>query len=289
MRWTTHEHREQRERHQQRLAGYVADRVERMKRGQKHPIHDFLFEYYAFRPTHLLRWSPGAGVTLDGLCADDSDWPAEMTDGDGGCRLKPIPPHRHAYIRWACEYLKCVQERPPQHACFGMHEWAMVYEATNVRHSQVPLRLSGAMIKATVDEVGLRCTHFDAYRFFTPAAVPLNRWPLTRPATLEHDQPGCIHVAMDLYKFAFKMTPWIASDVLADAFELAWQARYVDMRASPYDFASLGVSPIAMETRAGRDEYVSLQREISLRAQPVREQLLQAYRRLAQEITISES
>ena len=30
----------------------------------KHPVHDFLFTYYSFRPAQLRRWSPGYGVVL---------------------------------------------------------------------------------------------------------------------------------------------------------------------------------------------------------------------------------
>ena len=47
------------------------------KRNQRHsqfgtdPILDFLFEYYAFRPGKLLRWSPGMGIALLGSDALD--------------------------------------------------------------------------------------------------------------------------------------------------------------------------------------------------------------------------
>jgi hypothetical protein len=85
---------------------------------------------------------------------------------------------------------------------------------------------------------------------------------------------------MDLYRFAYKIAPFCPSDVVADAFELARAAREVDMRASPYDLRSYGFVPLEIETRAGRDEYVALQREIAARAQPVRERLLDVYRRL---------
>ena len=79
---------------------------------------------------------------------------------------------------------------------------------------------------------------------------------------------------MDLYKFAFKFAPFASSGVLADAFELAVAARELDMRASPYDLTGLGFAPIAVETRAGRDEYAEGQREIHRRSAPVREKLL---------------
>ena len=131
-----------------------------------------------------------------------------------------------------------------------------------------------------VESQPLRCTHYDAFRFFTPAAAPLNRYPLARATTADHDQPGCVHANMDLYKFAYKVAPFCPSEVVADAFEVARAAREVDMRASPYDLAAYGFAPIRIETRAGREEYVELQRELAARAHPVRERLRDVYRAL---------
>jgi hypothetical protein len=149
-----------------------------------------------------------------------------------------------------------------------------------VRHPYVPLRLSREETDAVVDSQPLRCTHYDAFRFFTPPAAQLNRYPLTRAATADHDQPGCIHANMDLYKFAYKIAPYCPSDVVADAFELARTAREVDMRASPYDLSGYGFAPIRVETRTGREEYVELQRALATRAQPVRERVRDVYRQL---------
>ena len=156
----------------------------------------------------------------------------------------------------------------------------MVYKDPNVRHPYVPLRLSREETDALVDSQPLRCTHYDAFRFFTPAAVPLNRYPLTRAATADHDQPGCIHANMDLYRFAYKIAPFCPSDVVADAFDVARAAREVDMRASPYDLTAYGFAPVKIETRTGREEYVELQRDLAARARPVRERVLDVYRRL---------
>ncbi|MFX6218139.1 3-methyladenine DNA glycosylase, partial [Acinetobacter baumannii] len=36
----------------------------RAARGQKHPVEDFLFTYYSFKPAILRRWHPGPGVVL---------------------------------------------------------------------------------------------------------------------------------------------------------------------------------------------------------------------------------
>ncbi len=267
-----------------RVGPWVEDRVRRTGRQQKHPVYDFLFEYYAFRPAHLMRWSPGAGVRLEGATPDDLDWPGAFVACDGGWVLPAaaFPESRRGFLRWAIDYLEAIAGREPQFGCFGLHEWAMVYRDDAVRHPQLPLRLSRAETDAVVDAAPLCCTHYDAFRFFTPAAVPLNRLPLTRRDTPLFDQPGCLHVTMDLYKWAFVVAPFSSSSVLADAFELALATRELDMRASPYDLSGLGFEPIRIETRAGREEYAAAQRELAHRSVPVRRQLLVEYRRLAE-------
>ena len=67
------------------------------------------------------------------------------------------------------------------------------------KHQSLPLRLSQAELNAVVEGTPIACTHFDAFRFFTPQAAPLNTvQPLpsrdTQPAL---EQPGCVHGARD--------------------------------------------------------------------------------------------
>ena len=52
------------------------------------------------------------------------------------------------------------------------------------------------------------------------------------------------------------------------------------MRASPYDLREFGFTPIAIETREGREEYVTHQREIARRGVAVRARVLGEYQRL---------
>ncbi len=269
-----------RSQHIARLKSICKDRVERQKRSIKHPINDFLFEYYPFRPAQLLRWSPGVDVVLSGAKASQADWPGEFEDCDGGAFIpaKSFPAHRRDYLDWAIRYLEETGTRSPNWNCFGLHEWAMVYHADVVRHATTPLRLSKSEIAGVVDELGLRCTHYDAYRFFTADALPKNRIALTRATTAQYDQPACIHVVMDLYKFAFKIAPWIASEIIGDAFLHAGKARQIDMRASPYDLQEYGLEAIEIETKAGREEYLECQRQLALEAEPIREEILLAYR-----------
>jgi hypothetical protein len=279
---TAREMHSQRNAYYARVAPIAEERLSRMRHGQKHPVRDFLFEYYAFRPAKLLRWSPGPNVQLTAIAPGETDWPDDFQQTPAGALLPAdsFPIQRRDYLTWAIDYLSQVSERPAYNHCYGMHEWAMVYRTEEIRHASTPLRLSTAEIASVVESVGLRCTHYDAYRFFTPAALPRNRLALTRVTTTEHDQPGCVHVAMDLYKFAMKIQPWIDSDIIADALELAVQARELDMRASPYDLRALGYEPIALETQAGREDYRALQHDLSARAAPVRARLSAAYRLL---------
>jgi hypothetical protein len=85
---------------------------------------------------------------------------------------------------------------------------------------------------------------------------------------------------MDLYKFAHKIAPWCASELIADAFILAADARRIDMRASPYDLREQGFEPICIETSEGREEYIREQRRLAEQAIPVRTALIEVYRNL---------
>lgn len=264
------------------MSAWTDDRVSRASRDIPHPVYDFLFNYYPFRPSHLKRWSPGGGVILQDASLEELDWSDDYESLDEGAWISPLsfPEHRRPFLEWAHKYLVGIAQRAPQFSCFGLHEWAMVYRCETPRHSQVPLRLPADEINRVVEASDLRCTHFDAFRFFTPEAVPLNRNRLTRESTSNYDQRACIHVTMDLYRFAHKIAPWCSSELIADAFLLAADARQVDMRASPYDLAAQGFAPIRIETNEGREEYILEQRRLAELAVPIRERLIQVYAEL---------
>jgi hypothetical protein len=157
----------------------------------------------------------------------------------------------------------------------------MVYglEQEQVRHESWPLRLDPEQVRAVVDEQGVRCTHHDAYRFFTPEAAPLNELRPTRETQPDLEQPGCLHATMDLYKWSAKYVALVGSDLVADAFGLAREARRLDMQAAPYDLRELGYQPVAVETPDGRAEYVRRQRELIEQAAPLRDRLAAALTR----------
>lgn len=262
--------------HAARVEGWLAPHLARASRHERHPVMDFLFEYYSNRPARLRRWSPGPGVWLEGGGPFRS-W-REFEEEAGGMGLRPLPAARRAGVEWALFLLEATASRPASFSCFGLHEWAMVHRNDGRRHAAWPLRLSADEVARVVEQGGVNCTHYDAFRFFTPAAVPLNRTPLTREEQPRHEQAGCIHANMDLYKWAYKLWPWVASELVADCFELAVTAREVDMRASPYDLSALGCVPIQVETPEGRAEYQQAQRDLAARAAPLRARLAKAHR-----------
>ena len=55
--------------HEQRVRAWTDPHQVRAARGEKHPVYDFLFSYYAFRPAWLRRWHPGPDVILAGEAA----------------------------------------------------------------------------------------------------------------------------------------------------------------------------------------------------------------------------
>lgn len=273
--------------HEKELSAVLDPYLEKRSRQEKDPILDFLFEYYAFRPSHLKRWSPGTGTAIQ--FSDPSVLPeiSELTLEDGVAFLNPdfFPQKRIRSAKWTLELLKKSAERKPMFGCFGMHEWAMVYRAENVRHQQIPLRLSDDAIAEFVESRPMVCTHFDAFRFFTKKARPMNKHELSRETFQDTEQPGCVHTNMDLYKWAFKLYPWISSELIRKAFFNALKTREVDMQASPYDATEFGLKPIKIETETGRKEYVERQMEIYQNSKPIRHQLIEAYKEVIQSVS----
>ena len=270
--------------HETRVRQWTDPHQERAARGEKHPVHDFLFTYYAFRSAWLRQWHPGPDVILAGGGAREFlRWP-EYRETSAGVQVDPsrFPEKRLASLVWLRDLLAATTVRPPAFGCFGLHEWAMVYRQTpdEVRHNAWPLRFPPDELARIVEGQPVRCSHFDAFRFFTAPARPLNRLQPTRETSLENEQRGCLHANMDLYKWAFKLAPFTPAELTADCFALARDIREMDMRASPYDLRGLGFDPIAIETAEGRAEYERHQRDFAARSEPLRSRLLALCERL---------
>ena len=260
--------------HAERADGLVAAHRVRRSRREPHPVEDFLFTYYPTRPNQLRVWHPGPGIRLlDAASYADRRGYRAIEDG---VELDPAEVARRADgIEWIRDLLGATLQRPAQFGCFGLHEWAMVYRQrpNEVRHSAWPLRLGPAGTDRVVESHRVACSHFDAYRFFTAPARPLNVLQPTRELQPALEQGGCLHANMDLYKWSAKLMPFTPGDLLLDCFELARDIRELDMRASPYDLSGLGYEPVPIETPAGKATYAAGQRAFADRARPLRERL----------------
>ena len=254
----------------------LADHRRRAERGIDHPVDDFLWKYYTYRPGDLRRWHPGHGVVLAGGAGDVLARRDYRAAPDGvTVDTAAVLARRGATVRRSRELLATVAACPGRYGCFGMHEWAMVHGSGDHRHP-LPLRLGQVGTNRVVEQLGSHCTHYDAFRFFTPTGRLLNDRALTRADQLDLEQPGCLHANMDLYRIAYKLSPLVDSALVVDCFLLAREIRDLDMAASPYDVRAYGLEPVVVETASGRAEYVAAQREFQERAEPLRRRLLQA-------------
>ena len=281
--------------HRERVDAFTRSHRTRARGQIPHPVEDFLFTYYSLRPAQLRRWYPGVGVALADA-AERLDWRfhrrlpdlARRPAGSGGgaagngestavtVDLDAFRAARGAQLAFTARLLGATAVAPGQFGCFGLHEWAMVFRQDDGarRHQDWPLRLGQAGTDEVVRDHQIRCTHFDAFRFFTSPARPLNAVQPDRESQVTMEQPGCLHASMDVYKWAYKLIPAVPSALMVDAFLLAKSIRQLDMRASPYDLTELGYEPVRIETPTGKAEYVAAQRGFAEQAQLLRRRLL---------------
>lgn len=285
--------REREDAHAQRVRRYADPYLARRSAGRKHPVEDFLFTYYTQKPGQLLRWHPGAGVVLTGeRAAARTGWKHYRTLDDGELaslglaagsvavtfdRGKFLADRQEA-VTFAGIILRGTAARPAQFGCFGLHEWAMVYrqDKFDLRHEYLKLRLGSAGTDQVVEKNRIRCSHFDAFRFYTPDAIALNELEPSRENQRHMEQPGCLHANMDLYKWAYKLLPALPSELVMDCFELSWRIRAMDMQASPYDLEEWGYPAIRIETAGGKAAYVEHQRAFAAEAAELRGRLAAA-------------
>ncbi len=247
---------------------------------QPHPVEDFLFTYYSFSFAKLEEWHPPGSVALECAGSLPVCWkkaPYRLDNGMLAADPALLEEKELARLRWIRELLAATRDHPPNFACHGLHEWAMVYRGAEVRHgATTALRLPQEAIDRLVESRPIRCSHFDAFRFFHPDARPLNRLQPSLMARPDFEQPACIHANMDLYKWAFKAMPWPGSDLLMDCFEHAMELRHLDMRASPYDLSAYGFEPVRIETPEGRREYEREQARLAAKSGTFRQRLIDA-------------
>lgn len=252
--------------------------VKRRELGHTHTVHDFLFTYYSCSPQKLKQWVPSVEEELivTSQVREEHPWLIDYWFRLDGERLalnrERISDNTRGLAAFIAALCENISERPPRFGCFGLHEWAMVYKLSPeaVRHHKQRLRLSPEELARFVESQAICCSHYDAYRFFTKEARPLNVLNPTLDTRLEMEQRGCLHANMDLYKWAVKLWPWVGSDLLAKTFLFALEGRELDMRASPYDLREEGFEPICIETEEGRREYQREQQAYAERSVPLR-------------------
>lgn len=268
--------------HQERFTQLTAEWREYRERKEKHPILDFLFSYYNLKPTRLRLWSPGPEVQLEGPLNNELLFGYYIPFDENSFHIDPerYPATRLKAFNWTLKLLRQTATNTPIFNCHGLHEYCMVYESDEIRHEQLDLRLDRTTINTFVENTTCQCTHFDAFRFFTKPATPMIQHPLTRDNQPDYEQSGCLHANMDLYKWAYKIFPFIEGDLLMDCFELAIQCRLLDMRSSPYDVSSFDSKCIPVETPEGREEYIREQHRLKKVADPLRQRLVKAYEKI---------
>ena len=314
-----------------------------ISRDKSHPIFNFFMNYYHFQPSMLRFFSPGLGVMVGTESDDDYKYDLPKKGRviyNDSCviydpKLAKFCEKQVNSFKKTLRILEATQRRPPNLHCYGLHEWAMLYSRSVPFITQsLPLRdrLSNEVIREVVETQGPTCTHYDAFRFFSQDAVILNSTStslssksksayevsLTRDNEEDYEQPGCLHSIMDIFKWSVKIFPFLSSNLVVDALELALRAREVDMRASPYnlkaykylvnrsegmkydqnneqyvhlceDFdvnnnnnlgSNFNSAPIMIETVEGRREYAKLQRNLYMQAKPIRDKLIMSYKML---------
>jgi hypothetical protein len=205
---------------------------------RNHPIYNFIFIYFFFNQKILFQYSPGMNVEIE--MESDIEQLASLNLVP---ELQPIDPHSSHYFHISFQQkkitkkflqrtltlLKSVESKLPSFWCFGLHEWAMLYHSSQLPSStpkpssslfqSLPLRVTAQQIESLINPSSsstqpsplprLRCTHFDAIRFFTPSSLPLNAITPTptRKTVHQFDQPGCVHVNMDLFKYGICLLP----------------------------------------------------------------------------------
>ena len=266
-------------RHRARAENHTHPARNRRDRALPHPIADFLYEYYPFSFAFLEKWQPGVGLALEWIGRPLPPFSGRWYAQENGVLFADpsrLTEKERQRLAWIAELLEATRERAPNFACHGLHEWAMVYQGSEVRHQKtLKLRLPQSEIDALVENRVICCSHHDAFRFIAANARPMNHLQPDLENRIMLEQSGCLHANMDLFKWAAKAMPWASSELLLDCFELAMALRDLDMRASPYDLTPWGRAPVRIETAEGRRDYETEQRVLAARSQPLRARLIE--------------
>jgi hypothetical protein len=183
---------------------------------KQHPIYNFIHTYYRYSTQNVKKYSPGLDIVMKVIDIDDDRSHLNQkylkSSAEGYYYELPREDSPTSKFGWISlsktrDLLHSTANKQPFYGCFGLHEWAMLYSGrrdtskkTEERHQkELPLRVSQEVIDAAVESSNaLKCTHYDAFRFFHPAAQPLNAVSMmTRDFQKENEQPGmkiCMYI-----------------------------------------------------------------------------------------------
>ena len=109
--------------HEQIVASWTTDRLHRRSRGMKHPVDDFLFEYYPISVKKLATWHPKWQTQLEPTLNSEQIFNPEIYSIAETIEL------RSEYLELRlCEttaelaFLTSTLNRPARTGCFGLHE-----------------------------------------------------------------------------------------------------------------------------------------------------------------------
>ena len=155
-----------------RASGPPAGRPQASGRGL--PVHVLLVRVRR----RLRRWHPGAGVLL--ADADPADFGPDYTLTAAGS-----PSTRHGVRARRGEAIAWIREAArgappsgrPSSAASALHEWAMVYRQPRTSSATRTGRCGSAAADRprSSRRQPVRCSHFDAFRFFTPGGPAAER------------------------------------------------------------------------------------------------------------------
>ena len=99
---------------------WVRPRLTRRSHGLKHPVDDFLFEYYPISPNKLMTWHPGYGTYLEATADDLEVFPHviyEFRNNLIQLRQSWIE-QRIEQIHATQNFLTVTSQRPTRTGCF---------------------------------------------------------------------------------------------------------------------------------------------------------------------------
>ena len=263
----------------------IDDRKKQIHSVNEHPIYNFIHRYYSYSLKQIKLYSPGINIKLESSTKDDLNVLLSPDNFDiikNQYCSKTISIKKKKKLLRNQEILLQTTLNTPHFSCFGLHEWAMlaIGDGQESRHQSLPLRVSQETIDKIVKMKGsIRCTHYDAFRFFHPDVQDYNEISLSRNNQKDYEQGACVHATMDLFKYAYEIYPFISAELLRKCLSVSLKARHIDMRASPYDCSQIdGVDdPIKIETAEGRKQYATEQEKLYQLSVPLRIQLLEVY------------